>query len=113
MSLKLRDRDYVPNDAGGFQSVSGSRRVLEEALFLLRVRRGSFSVLPELGSRLYTLEREKPSVRTAMAKIYAQEALTPMGITVTEVKVSESDVLAVEISMEYENETFQVEVVVS
>lgn len=113
MSLKLRDRDYVPNGAGGFQTVSGSRRVLEEALFLLSVRRGSFSVLPEMGSRLYTLGREKPSVRATIAKIYAQEALTPMGITVTGAKVTESDVLAVEINMEYENETFQVEVAVS
>ena len=113
MSLKLRDRDYVPDGAGGFQKSSGTEQILEEAMFQLVARRGGFSLLPEVGSRLYTLYREKPSAREAMARTYAQEALEPMGITVTGVKVQEGDVLLLEIEMEYEEQTLNLEVTVN
>ena len=112
MSLKLRNRDYVPDGAGGFRRATGNGQILEEALFLLTARRGGFSVLPEVGSRLYLLEREKPSTRETMARIYAQEALEPMGIRVTAVRLVQEDVLKLEIDMEYENQTYELEVTV-
>ena len=113
MSLKLREGDYVPDGAGGFQTVSGTQQLLEEALFLLTARRGGFSVLPEVGSRLYLLEQEKPSVRENVARAYAQEALEALGITVTEVHITEGDMLQMEIQMEYEGQTLSVEVAIS
>ncbi|BDF69671.1 hypothetical protein CE91St41_06520 [Oscillospiraceae bacterium] len=75
MELMLRDGDYVPDGRGGFQRVEGAQEVLQRVLWKLSVRRGSFPLLPGLGSRLYLLPREKPSVRAAMARQYAAEAL--------------------------------------
>lgn len=72
---RLRGGDYCPDGAGGFLQESGAAEALERALFLLTVRRGSFPLLPELGSRLYLLRREKPSAREALGAGYAAEAL--------------------------------------
>ena len=49
MSLKLGDRDYVPDGNGGVASGRGGEELLDEALFRLAARRGSFPFLPELG----------------------------------------------------------------
>ena len=59
MELRLSDRDYLPDGNGGLVSVAGWEERLERILFQLVVRRGSFSFLPELGSNLHTLLREK------------------------------------------------------
>ena len=59
MELKLRDGDYVPDGAGGFVRCAGAEGVLQRALFLLTCRRGAFALLPDVGSRLYTLAGEK------------------------------------------------------
>lgn len=113
MSLKLRDGDYVPDGAGGFQNVRGTQKILEDALFLLSARRGGFSVLPEVGSRLYLLHREKPSARETMARVYAQETLTPMGIRVTKVNLTEAETLKLEIELEYQGKNYEMEVAVT
>lgn len=113
MSLKIRDRDYVPDGAGGFQRASGAEMVLEEAMFQLVARRGSFPLMPEVGSRLHTLYREKPSDRAEMARAYVGEALEPMGIRVTDVTLTEGEVLMLEIGMIYEGETMNLEVAVN
>lgn len=72
---QLRDGDYRPDGVGGFVQSDGAQEALDRALFLLTVRRGSFALLPELGSRLYLLARERPSAREAMGASYAAEAL--------------------------------------
>lgn len=59
MELKIKDRDYVADGMGGLVRVSGWDELLERVLFKLSVRRGSFSLLPELGSKLHLLRREK------------------------------------------------------
>ena len=41
----------------------------------MEARRGSFPLLPEVGSRLYLLPREKASARQALGASYAAEAL--------------------------------------
>ena len=71
MELRLEQGDYVPNGAGGFQAEA----LLQRGLFRLTARRGHFPFLPELGSRLYQLGREKPSAREALALQYVTEAL--------------------------------------
>lgn len=71
----LRDGDYVPDGVGGFRQAAGAEEVLERVLFLLTARRGSFPLLPEVGSRLYLLPREKASARQALGASYAAEAL--------------------------------------
>ena len=75
MELRLEQGDYVPNGAGGFQRLEGAEAVLQRVLFRLTARRGQFPFLPELGSRLYQLGREKPSAREALALQYVTEAL--------------------------------------
>ena len=60
---------------GGLRTVTGAEEVLQRVLFQLQARRGSFPFLPELGSRLYLLPREKPGAWEALARQYAVEAL--------------------------------------
>ena len=75
MALLLRGGDYVPDEMGGLRTVEGAEEVPQRVLFQLQARRGSFPFLPELGSRLYLLPREKPGAREALARQYAVEAL--------------------------------------
>ena len=75
MELMLRDGDYVPDGRGGFLRAEGAEEVLQRVLWKLTVRRGSFPLLPELGSELHRLGRVKPSARPAAARQYVQEAL--------------------------------------
>ena len=90
MELLLKDGDYLPDGKGGFQTVDGAGAVLQRVLFLLTVKRGSFPFLPELGSRLCELPREKPSARLSLARQYAAEALRSLeGVEVTGTELSE------------------------
>ena len=75
MEWKLVDGDYIPNGTGGLTALSGGEEVLARVLYRLTARRGAFPFLPELGSRLYQLGREKPSERPALAAQYVAEAL--------------------------------------
>lgn len=74
-ATQLRDGDYRPDGKGGFAVSEGAQEVLERVLFQLTARRGSFPLLPQVGSRLYLLLREKPSVRGSVGASYAAEAL--------------------------------------
>ena len=76
MERILRDGDYVPDGLGGFEQTSGEREALARVLFLLTARRGKFPFLPQMGSRLYQLGRERPSTRQALAAQYVTEALS-------------------------------------
>ncbi|NCB62935.1 MAG: hypothetical protein EOM52_04865 [Clostridia bacterium] len=90
MELRLKDGDYLPDGRGGFQTGDGAGAVRQRSLFLLTARRGSFPFLPELGSRLYLLPREKPGNRVVLARQYAAEALRGMdGVSVTGVELAE------------------------
>lgn len=75
MERKMVNGDYVPDGKGGLTVLTGAEEVLQRALFRLTARRGALPFLPELGSRLYLLPREKPSARQALAVQYAAEAL--------------------------------------
>ena len=89
MSLKLVDRDYVPDGNGGVASGRGGEELLDEALFRLAARRGSFPFLPRLGSRMDQLRRAKPSDWESLALQYAVEALEGLdGVSVAGIRVS-------------------------
>ena len=75
MERVLRDGDYVPNGTGGLLTQTGGEEVLARVLFRLTARRGGLPFLPDLGSRLYQLSREKPSARQPLAAQYVAEAL--------------------------------------
>ena len=106
MELKIKDRDYVADGMGSLVRVSGWDELLERVLFKLSVRRGSFALVPELGSKLHLLWREKGGNRTSAAKQYAAEALADEeGLTVTGVELAEKgDVLNLRVLLRYGEE---------
>ena len=61
MELKIKDRDYVADGAGGLVRVSGWDELLERVLFKLSVRRGSFALVPELGRKRARAARRRQS----------------------------------------------------
>lgn len=89
MALVFRDGDYIPDGSGGFRTVSGSGEVLERILWKLSVRRGSFPLLPELGSDLSLLGRAPAKERAALAERYVKEALKDEKLTVDSVSLTD------------------------
>ena len=99
--------DYVPDGFGGFTRLQGTQALLQRALFKLCCKRGSFPFLPDLGSQLHLLGREKPSVRQALARQYAAEALADeTDLTVTGAELSGNGTLKV--TLEREGQTAEV-----
>ena len=72
------------------------------------------ALLPELGSRLYLLGQEKPAARAMAAQQYAQEALEPLGLSVTAATVQPrgDGTLAVSLALLADGENLDLEVVV-
>lgn len=113
MELKLKNGDYMPDGFGGFVRQTGQEELLSRALFLLTARRGQFAFLPEVGSRLWLLHREKPAGRNMAAQQYAQEALAPLDIQVLSAVVTdEGDFARVAVSLCVDGRTQAVEVTV-
>ncbi len=114
MEWKLTDGDYVPNGAGSFTALGDGEEVLARVLFRLTARRGALPFLPELGSRLYLLGREKPSARQALAAQYVAEALreeTDLSVRSVElVQNGETGVLTVHLDWQGEGLTAQLTV---
>lgn len=114
MERMLRDGDYVPDGTGGLTVLSGGEEVLARALYRLTARRGGLPFLPELGSRLYQLGRERPSARQALAVQYVAEALRgEPGLTVQSVELDQTGdagLLTVRLDWQGETLTAQVEV---
>ena len=107
MELKIKDCDYVADGAGGLVRVSDWDELLERVLFKLSVRRGSFALVPELGSKLHLLWREKGESRATAAKQYVAEALADEeGLSVTGMELAEKNgFLELRVLLRYENET--------
>lgn len=91
MELELKDRDYIPNGVGGLVRGEGKQELLARVLFRLTARRGGLPFLPELGSRLHEVMREKPSARLAAARQYVAQALEQEDVEVTDVTLTDSD----------------------
>ena len=89
MELKLKNGDYIPDGAGGLAEGTGAEEVLARVLFRLTARRGALPFLPELGSELYRVLREKPSARLAAARPYVARALEGENVTVTDVRLED------------------------
>ena len=111
MSLLLRNRDYARDGNGGVTVVSGGEALLNEALFRLTARRGSFPFLPRLGSRMGELRREKPSDWDALARQFAVEALDGLQeVTVIGVRVRrDQDALLVMTDLLWQGEALTVQ----
>ena len=110
----MRNGDYVPDGFGGFTRLQDLQALLQRALFKLQCRRGSFPFLPELGSRLADLGKEKPAMRQALAKQYCAEALEGMELEVVDVKLhtAADDHAWLEVYLSYDGEQVPVEVTI-
>lgn len=113
MELRIRERDYVSDGAGGLARLAGQEERLQRVLYKLSVRRGSFALAPELGSRLHLLGREKPASRETAAKQYAAEALAGEQVRVSGVTLRERDgALEAEIALTADGEETAVRVMI-
>lgn len=112
MTNLLHLGDYCPDGKGGIARAEGNWALMNEVLLRLTCRRGSFPLLPELGSRLYLLSREKPSARDMAARQYAAEALAPLDVTVTDAKVTmmENDAASVRVTLSCDGQEMMIEV---
>lgn len=112
MSILIKNGDYVPDGKGSVMTVSGGEDIICEVLFRLSARRGSFPLLPEFGSRIYRLRGEKSSVRTALARQYAVEALSELeNVSVTDAAVSVTgDRLLIRVELLWQGQALTVEV---
>ena len=110
MSLLLRERDYTADGNGGVAVVRDGEELLNEVLFRLTARRGSFPFLPELGSRMDGLRREKPSDWETLARQFAVEALNDLeDVAVTGAAVRrERDALMVTVELLWQGEQLSV-----
>lgn len=106
----MRDGDYLPDGKGGFCRAEGRAELLQRVLWKLTARRGRFPFLPQLGSRLYTLTREKPSAWVPLARQYAAEALADEAdLTVTGVEAAEAEGrLALTIRLDWRGQSLDV-----
>ena len=112
MELFLKDGDYLPDGKGGFVRSVGGEELLQRVLFKLTARRGSFPLLPELGSQLYLLPRQKLSEWETLAKEYVSEALSDENeLSVSAVTVTPlGNGALVDAELEYQGETLTVTV---
>ncbi len=93
MELKLERGDYCPDGLGGMTRLDGVEAVLQRVHFRLVGRRGSFPLMPTMGSQLYRVLREKPSARQGAAETYVREALA-----------EEAEVTVEAVSLDYDGE---------
>ena len=89
MELQLKNGDYIPDGTGGVVRAEGDEALLQRVLFRLSARRGALPMLPELGSQLYLLGREAPEARLAAARQYAAQAVSPEGLQVEDLQLTE------------------------
>lgn len=110
MELYLKNGDYLPDGQGGFRRAQGREELLQRVLWKLSVRRGSFPFLPELGSQLYRLTREKAADRNSLARQYVTQALSDeTELTVTGVETAgREDALEVTVHLDWRGESLDV-----
>jgi len=108
----LRQGDYVPSEYGGLTRLDGAQAVVERVLFRLQARRGALPFLPQLGSQLHLLLREKHSQRQALALRYVAQALEEeQNIKVDRVELEELEEnrLLLRVYLDWQGTALQVE----
>lgn len=112
MELKLTDGYYLPRLGGGFVCVSGANELAQRVEMKLRARRGGFPLMPDFGSRLYSLHSIKPSQRDAAARQFIAEALdNEPGLTLEDLKISYlNDTILLDLQFSYSDDSLSVSV---
>ena len=92
------------------ERAEGAEEVLARVLFRLTARRGALPFLPNLGSQLHRILREKPSARLAAAKQYVAQALEEEEqVRVTDVTLTETAAGAeITVALLWQGETLSV-----
>ena len=110
MELMVRNGDYLPDGKGGFLRAGENEELLQRVLWKLSIRRGSFPFLPELGSQLYRLTRQKASDRDSLARQYVTQALSgETELTVTGVETAQREgTLEVTVHLDWRGESLDV-----
>ena len=102
------DGDYVPvSEFGeGFETVTGIDELMQRVLFKLNIRRGSFPLIPKLGSDLWLLYKEKRSNRRSAAYQYICQALEDeMELDIAGVTINETeDKMKIDVELSYKGE---------
>lgn len=111
VSILLENRDYQPGVQGSIAHVTGDAQLLNEVLFRLSVRRGSFPMDRSLGSQMWRLRGAKPSEWPALARQYAVQALEALeDVAVTDAHVTDQgDQLLIRVDLERQGQQFSVE----
>ncbi len=100
MELKLVDGDYTAGKYHDLESVTGSEELAQRLMLRLAARRGGLAVLPDYGSRLYTLSSMRPSEREGSARQFVAEALEGEDVVLEDLQLSETeDGLRLELSL--------------
>lgn len=88
MELKLENGRYLPA-AGGLAEVSGAEELAQRVTMKLCARRGKFYLMPDYGSRLYTLiNGTRPADREAAVRTFVAEALKDEPVKLTDIKMN-------------------------
>ena len=100
MELKLKNGDYVKNGYHDLESVSGAEEAAQRIMMKLRARRGGFALMPDYGSRLYTLASVRPGRRESMARQFIAEALEGEKVLLEELRlIDDGENLNLELSL--------------
>lgn len=78
LMLDFENRDLAKTPQGWPTLIEGVEEVAQRLRLRLTVRRGSFRLDPELGSRLYALPRGDSDRMERFARQAVEEALSPM-----------------------------------
>ncbi len=109
--LQMINGDFLPNGAGDFCRLEGSQALIQRILFKLTARRGALPFLPQLGSRLHTLVKEKKSARQSLCAQYVRQALEDEDVTVTEVTyIEQGSVAQIRVNLEWQGEPLEISV---
>ncbi len=110
MVNKLINGDYVLQGTS-IVRLEGVQAIFADAVFRLQVRRGSFPFLPELGSRLWQLGRERPADWASCARQACLEALQGTGVSLESIRVcQEGQALLVELTLTLGTHSMETEV---
>ena len=109
MELKLENGRYVPA-AVGLKTVSGAEELMQRVTMKLTAKRGKFFLMPDYGSRLYTLiSGVRPQKREEAVRAYVAEALQGEPVVLTDMKISVSaDTMELELRFSYSGGSFTV-----
>lgn len=113
MELKLVNGDYTLSGGGGFSRTYGIESLLTRVLYRLTARRGSFELMPDMGSQLWLLPSKPRSMWERYAWAAVTEALSDEPVTLTSVTVDEKKGrLFVAAELKYGDEAITAEVIV-